>query len=113
MNSIALITIVLSVLSPLLEGVALYSAILFFRTDRRLHTWVLVIGAAGQLLIRPFFWMRRTGVIGPGFGKLEDLHFHFAVQSGVSLIFAAMFAYGLVSVALIHYRKSQTPALES
>jgi hypothetical protein len=112
MNFFALTSIVSSVLGLILEGTVLYAAILFFKADRRLHTWFLLIGAAGSLLARLFSAVIFSAFFASRLSGGQNIQSVFAVQSGISLIFAAMFAYGLVSVALIHYRKAQVSEID-
>lgn len=106
-----LISLGSSIFGFVIQGAAIYASILFFRMDRRMHTWFLLIGSVGILLAGLFSLL----MISPfGFLARENARtvIVLAAQTGIRLVFSAMFTYGLVAVALIHYRKSQTPAID-
>ncbi|MCB1076387.1 MAG: hypothetical protein KDM64_01050 [Verrucomicrobiae bacterium] len=108
--SIQAISSLATLLWPVLQGFLLYAAILFFRVDRRLHTWSLLIGASLALLLglwRLVATAVMVRMVTPGSNLFGQ---SFAIQTGLSIIAQAMIVYGLVAIATIHFRRSREGA---
>lgn len=94
-----------TLLYPVMKGFLLYAAVLFFRADRRSHTWCLVVGAGLNFFLN--LW--RLALMSPlaGQGGLEVFQRFLVIQSGLGLIGTGLVTYGLVAVALIQFRRSR------
>ena len=109
-----MLSIVNALAGPLVTAVAIIAAVLFFRADRRMHTLCLLLGC---LLI---FAQRVTHVVAwlPGLGYFERAdHVHpgqilaynnFTVL--LNLVAWLLFVYGLLMVAVMHFRATRTVA---
>jgi len=99
---------------PILSGILVYASVLFYRADRRAHTVALVIGFSMQTLMG--VWMQLGQFFFPFRFDQGDIEAYWmkalAIQTGVSLIGRGLVVYGLVTIALIQYRKSKAPRFE-
>lgn len=96
---------------PLLNFGLVFAAVLLFKAERRAHTLCLIIGFA--ILALTGVWARLYPMmLARSSTAPEDYTRFYAFQSAIGLIGEGLVLYGLLSFALIHYRRSKLPRFE-